>query len=319
MLKKQKLQIATRESALALWQAKYVANVLQEQYPQLEIALKGITTKGDKILDQPLAKIGGKGLFIKELETTLLNGTADLAVHSMKDMPAELIEGLCIGALCPRADPRDAFVSEHFNTLSELPEGAIIGTASLRRQSQLKHFRPDLKLHTLRGNVNTRLNKLIAGEFDAIVLSAAGLQRLELDHHIKSILSTEQCLPAVGQGAIAIEVRSQDTELKELIATLNDAHTEVCITAERAMNLRLQGSCQVPIAGYAQLKRNKLVLTGLVGSLDGTVLIKTQQSAQLAAPTSKQSLAIAKQVGENAAQDLINKGAKPLLAAVTEP
>ncbi|KZY84099.1 hydroxymethylbilane synthase, partial [Oleiphilus sp. HI0068] len=272
------LNIASRESALALWQSRYIKSQLEALYPGLEVNINGMTTKGDKILDVPLAKIGGKGLFVKELEASMLEGISDIAVHSMKDVPMEFPEGLELAVICERENPFDAFVSNQYDSIDQLPEGAIVGTSSLRRHSQLAASRPDLDIRPLRGNVNTRLAKLDAGEYDAIILAASGLKRLEFNERIKSVISAEQSLPAVGQGALGIECRSKDEDIKKLLAPLIHPESEFCVKAERAMNHRLHGGCQVPIAGYATLESETLTLTGLVASEDGATILKTSLS-----------------------------------------
>ncbi len=303
------LTIASRESALALWQSEHIKARLEALYPELTVHILGMTTQGDKILDVPLAKIGGKGLFVKELETALINGQADIAVHSMKDVPMEFPEGLELAVICERENPFDAFVSNHYASIDELPKGAIVGTSSLRRHSQLVAHRPDLSIKSLRGNVNTRLSKLDAGEFDAIILAASGLIRLGFQARIKSVLDASQSLPAVGQGALGIECRSQDDAIKRLLAPLQHSESELCVKAERAMNHYLHGGCQVPIAGYATLKGETLTLRGLVASLDGKQLITTEQSEHVNK---------AEMLGQNVAKDLLSKGAGPLLEAIYE-
>ncbi|MGD8909544.1 MAG: hydroxymethylbilane synthase, partial [Chromatiales bacterium] len=242
----QTIRIATRKSPLAMWQAEHVAAELKRIHPKIVVEIQGMTTQGDKILDTPLAKIGGKGLFIKELEQGLLSGRADIAVHSMKDVPVELPEGLHLSVIMQRGDPRDAFVSNRYKSLDELPDGACVGTSSLRRQSQLAELRPQLQIKSLRGNVNTRLGKLDKGEYDAIILAAAGLIRLGFEERITAFISQEQSLPAIGQGAVGIECRSDDSRVNELIAPLHHPETASCVLAERAMNQRLNGGCQVP-------------------------------------------------------------------------
>ena len=247
-----KINIATRESPLALWQAEHVASLLRQQH-SVEVQLVGMTTQGDQILDSPLAKIGGKGLFVKELEKSLLQGDTDIAVHSMKDVPVDFPEGLGLAVILQREDPRDAFVSNQYASLADLPIGAKVGTSSLRRQCQIRAARPDLVILDLRGNVQTRLSKLDAGQYDGIILAAAGLKRLQLEARIRFLLAPEQSLPAIGQGAIGIECRSNDSAVIALLAPLNHIDTYDCVMAERAMNERLHGGCQVPIAGFAQL------------------------------------------------------------------
>ncbi|MCG8534376.1 MAG: hydroxymethylbilane synthase, partial [Pseudomonadales bacterium] len=248
------LRIATRKSPLALWQAEYVKSRLEQAHSGLTVELIGMTTKGDVILDTPLAKVGGKGLFVKELEVAMLEKRADIAVHSMKDVPVEFPEGLGLVVICEREDPRDAFVSNHYNSIDELPQGAVLGTCSLRRQAQVRERRPDLKIVDLRGNVNSRLQKLDDGQFDAIILAAAGLKRLGFDKRIRRAMPAEESLPAVGQGAVGIECRLDDAETIALLQTLSDTDTTARVMAERAMNNRLEGGCQVPIAGYSELE-----------------------------------------------------------------
>lgn len=300
------LRIATRKSPLALWQAEYVKASLLKHHPQLTVELVTFTTQGDKILDTPLAKIGGKGLFVKELEQAMLAGDADLAVHSMKDVPMECPEGLAITTICEREDPTDAFVSNHFASLEALPLGAIVGTSSLRRQCQLRALRPDLEIRDLRGNVGTRLGRLDNGEYDAIILASAGLKRLGLEQRIAQSLT--QLLPAVGQGAVGIEARSNDAELLALLAPLHHLPTALCVQAERAMNRRLQGGCQVPIAGFATLDNQQLILNALVGSLDGQSVLRYQAQTT--------DLSTIEQLGENVADGLLAQGADKVLAAV---
>lgn len=301
------IKIASRESALALWQSRYIKAQLESLYPGLDVTINGMTTKGDQILDVPLAKIGGKGLFVKELESSMIKGESDIAVHSMKDVPMEFPEGLELAVICEREDPFDAFVSNKFNAVDDLPENAIVGTSSLRRHSQLAASRPDLDIRPLRGNVNTRLAKLDAGEYDAIILAASGLKRLEFHDRIKSILPAEQSLPAVGQGALGIECRSDDDEIKRLLAPLIHPESQVCVKAERAMNHRLHGGCQVPIAGYATLEGDIITLTGLVASEDGATVLKTTLSGPQA---QHEALGVA------VAEALLELGAGPLLEAV---
>jgi len=298
------LRIATRKSPLALWQAHYVSNMLQHHHPELKIELVTMVTQGDKILDTPLAKVGGKGLFVKELEVGMLEGRADIAVHSMKDVPVEFPEGLHLAAICEREDPRDAFVSNNFKSLEELPQGARLGTSSLRRQSQIAALRPDLKIIDLRGNVNTRLKKLDDGEYDAIILAAAGLKRLEFEDRITQFIGTDVCLPAIGQGAVGIECRSDDARVHNLIAPLNDNKTQIRVTAERAMNERLQGGCQVPIAGYAEIEKGLIMLRGLVGQVDGKKIIR----GDIAGPIDS-----AAELGVVLAEDLLSRGADKIL------
>ncbi|WP_372776940.1 hydroxymethylbilane synthase [Litorivivens sp.] len=304
---KRTIRIATRESLLALWQAEFIQAELQKHHAGLEVELVGMTTRGDQLLDSPLSKIGGKALFVKELEQAMMDGRADMAVHSMKDVPMQFPEGLELAVICEREDPRDAFVSNRFATVDELPEGAVVGTSSLRRECQLRAQRPDLVVRSLRGNVQTRLRKLDEGEFDAIVLAAAGLLRLELTERIASYLSPEQSLPAVGQGAVGVEVRSDDEELKALLQPLSHADTELRVRAERAMNNRLEGGCQVPIAGYALREEDQLWLRGLVGSPDGSTVLEAEARGSISDPES---------LGRAVAEALLNQGAGEILAAV---
>lgn len=301
------LRIATRQSPLALWQAHYVADALRAHHPGLNVELLTMVTRGDKILDTPLAKIGGKGLFVKELEVAMLEGRADLAVHSMKDVPMAFPEGLGLTAICVREDPRDAFVSNHFASLDDLPQGAVVGTSSLRRQCQLRRHRPDLVIKDLRGNVNTRLAKLDNGEYDALILASAGLIRLGMPERIRAALEEAVLLPAVGQGAVGIECRLDDARTRALLAPLNDADTALCVTAERAMNTRLQGGCQVPIAGFATLSQGQLFLQGRVGSLDGSQLLEASSVAPIGEAVA---------LGERVAEQLLAAGAADILAAV---
>ncbi|WP_027329713.1 hydroxymethylbilane synthase [Marinimicrobium agarilyticum] len=267
------LRIATRKSLLALWQAEYVKSELEKHHSGLTVELVPLTSRGDKILDVPLAKVGGKGLFVKELEHAITNDEADIAVHSMKDVPMEFPEGLGLPVICPREDPRDAFVSNQFEQLSDMPAGSVVGTSSLRRQCQILAARPDLHVKFLRGNVQTRLRKLDDGEYDAIVLATAGLVRLELDERIRSRIAPEESLPAGGQGAVGIECRNDDARTIELIKPLHHEPTAELVRAERAMNRRLEGGCQVPIACYAIPCEEGLWLRGLVGSPDGTEML----------------------------------------------
>ncbi|UTW45025.1 hydroxymethylbilane synthase [bacterium SCSIO 12696] len=304
----QPLRIATRKSPLALWQAEYVKAELQKHHPDLAVELVGFTTKGDKILDTPLAKVGGKGLFVKELEVAMLEGHADIAVHSMKDVPMEFPEGLGLTTICPREDPTDAFVSNHYDDLSQLPAGSRVGTSSLRRQCQLREARPDLQILDLRGNVNTRLAKLDSGDYDAIILATAGLVRLQMAQRIRSRITPESSLPAGGQGAVGIECRNHDQRTVDLLAPLHHHNTAVCVSAERAMNRRLQGGCQVPIACYAVLESdNQLWLRGLVGAVDGSRILRDD----IRGPASD-----AEQLGIVLADRLLASGADAILADV---
>lgn len=301
------LKIATRQSPLALWQANFVRDRLKALYPELTIELVTMVTKGDVILDTPLAKIGGKGLFVKELETALLNGEADIAVHSMKDVPMQFPAGLGLSVICKREDPRDAFVSNKFTSLNELPQGAIVGTSSLRRQCQLKTLRPDLKIQSLRGNVGTRLSKLDNGDYDAIILASAGLIRLGLTERIASYIETDISLPAAGQGAVGIECRLNDERVQKLLAPLADPETTACVLAERAMNNRLQGGCQVPIGGFAVLNHGELHLRALVGALDGSRIIRAE---------GKSAVENAEVLGIQIAEQLLAQGADKILTEV---
>ena len=274
-MKKDTIIIGTRSSKLALWQAEYVKNCLEKEYPELTVELKLMTTKGDKILDAPLAKIGGKGLFTKELEMDMLAGGIDIAVHSLKDMPTEVPEGLVISAITKRFDPGDAVVSPSYQTFDKLPQGAKVGTSSLRRKAQLLHARPDLSIQDLRGNVNTRLRKLEEEHFDAIILAVAGLKRLGFGDRITDILPQTMVLPAVGQGALAIETRADDAKVRELIGFLNDPETARCATAERAFLGRVEGGCQVPVGVYATpAGAGKLQVEAVIASLDGVRLYR---------------------------------------------
>ena len=302
-----KIRIATRKSALALWQAEYVKAELERHHPELQVSLVPMTSRGDKILDVPLAKIGGKGLFVKELETALLENQADIAVHSMKDVPMEFPAGLALGVICEREDPRDAFVSNQYQSLEQLPKGSVVGTSSLRRQAQLLHLRPDLEIAFLRGNVNTRLAKLDAGQYDAIILAAAGLKRLNFGERIASYLSPEQSLPAGGQGAVGIELRSDDEATMQLISVLHHSDSADRVTAERALNRRLEGGCQVPIGCYAELSGDDLFVRALVAEPDGSEIIHKEM-------TGKRSDAEA--IGIELAEQLLAAGAGRILEAV---
>ncbi len=301
-MKEKTVRIGSRGSKLALWQAEWVQAQLQSQGLLAEITI--IKTKGDKILDVPLAKVGGKGLFVKEIEDALLEHQIDLAVHSMKDMPGEMPEGLKIGAIPQRENPCDALIARDNNRLETLPQGAIVGTSSLRRQAQLLTLRPDLKIVSLRGNLDTRLRKLKAGDFDAILLAAAGLHRLEWGDEITETLSPQYFVPAIAQGALCIQSRENDAEINGLIQFLNHSETAATVSAERAMLARLEGGCQVPIGGHATLVNNQITLDGLVASLDGKKIIREKQSA---AP------AEAKTLGVTVAEALLEKGAKTIL------
>nr|WP_313407187.1 hydroxymethylbilane synthase [Pseudomonas sp.] len=301
------IRIATRKSALALWQAEYVKARLEQAHPGLKVSLVPMVSRGDKLLDAPLAKIGGKGLFVKELETALLENEADIAVHSMKDVPMDFPEGLGLYCICEREDPRDAFVSNTYDSLDALPAGSVVGTSSLRRQAQLLARRPDLKIQFLRGNVNTRLAKLDAGEYDAIILAAAGLIRLGFEDRIRSSISAEDSLPAGGQGAVGIECRSADRDVHALLAPLHHHETALRVTAERALNKHLNGGCQVPIACYALLEGDQLWLRGLVGQPDGSLLLRAEERA---------ASADAEALGVRVAEALLTQGADAILKAV---
>ncbi|OOS22589.1 hydroxymethylbilane synthase [Moraxella lincolnii] len=309
------LNIATRQSPLALWQARHIQTRLQALYPQLSINLVTMVTKGDKILDTPLAKIGGKGLFVKELEQALYEKQADIAVHSLKDVPMDLPDGLTLGAYCQREQPTDAFVSNKFSALDDLPQGATLGTSSLRRQCQIQQYRPDLNIISLRGNVGTRLAKLDNGDYDAIILATSGLKRLGLTERICHEIDTDISLPAVGQGALAIECRADDTDVLNLLKPLNHEPSRLCVLAERAMNRHLQGGCQVPIAGFAVIEDDKLTLTGRVGSVDGNVLLKAQQTNALT-DDAQENEHIANAMGITVAKALLAQGADDILKEI---
>jgi len=303
-----RLRIATRRSPLALWQARWVARKLAHHHENLETELVEMTTSGDRIQDRPLATAGGKGLFLKELEHGLLAGDADIAVHSMKDVTVTIPEGLCIPVFCPREDPRDAFVSNHYASLNDLPPGAVVGTSSLRRQTQVMHRYPHLKVVTLRGNVNTRLAKLDRGEFDAILLAVAGLVRLEMTERVRERVDPSQLLPAVGQGVMGIECREADRSSRDLVQCLNDPASETAVTAERRVNAMLEGGCQVPIAAYADAPGGgRLRLRALVGTPDGETMLTAEDSGD---PGEADAL------GRRVGQSLIDQGAADILEAV---
>lgn len=303
-MQQQPLRIATRKSPLALWQAHFVKDALIAANPGLEVELVTMVTKGDIILDTPLAKVGGKGLFVKELEVAMLEGRADLAVHSMKDVPVEFPQGLGLVTICEREDPRDAFVSNHYNHIDELPQGATVGTCSLRRQCQIKERRPDLIIKELRGNVGTRLGKLDNGDYDAIILACAGLIRLGLQERIRSSMEPEISLPAVGQGAVGIECRLDDERTRALLATLNHTETAQRVLCERAMNNRLEGGCQVPIGSYSLLDGDQIWLRALVGEPDGSRIIRGEIRG---------AVADAEVLGITLADQLLADGAKEIL------
>jgi hydroxymethylbilane synthase len=300
----QRIRIATRESRLALWQAEHVAQRLRAAHPDLEVSLVPMTTKGDQILDRALALVGGKGLFIKELEQALIEDRADIAVHSMKDVPAELPPGMALVAMLERADPRDAFLSHRYARFDDLPQGALVGTSSQRRQCQLRHARPDLRTETLRGNVETRLRKLADGHYDAIILAAAGLKRLGLDDRITEFLDPQASVPAVGQGIVGIECRADDATARALCSALHHPGAGICVAAERAFARRLEGSCQSPIAGYAVLELETVHLDGLVGSPDGRQVFRDA----ITGPADE-----AEHLGTALAERLLARGADRLL------
>jgi hydroxymethylbilane synthase len=302
-----KLVIASRESALAMWQARHIQSRLQTLYPEAEVTILGMTTTGDQILDTPLAKVGGKGLFVKELETALADGRADLAVHSMKDVPMNLPEGFILAATGEREDPRDAFVSNDFASLEDLPLGSIVGTSSLRRQSQLQARFPHLKIESLRGNLQTRLRKLDDGQYAAIILAAAGLIRLELGHRIRQFIAPELSIPAVGQGALGIEICASRQDLIATLAPLNHPDTQVCVEAERGMSRALAGSCTVPLGAYAICEADNIRITGFVASVDGK---------QMLIETATGSRNNAEALGKALASQLVAKGADKILAAL---
>jgi hydroxymethylbilane synthase len=302
-----RIRIATRKSPLALWQAYHVRDTLLNTHKNLQVDIVEMMTKGDKILDAPLAKIGGKGLFVKELEQGLLDGEADIAVHSMKDVPVEFPEGLYLPIIMQREDPQDAFVSNQYDSIDALPQNSIVGTSSLRRQSQLLAIRPDLQIHSLRGNVGTRLSKLDNGDYVAIILAAAGLKRLNKHERIRARVATEVILPAIGQGAIGIECRENDAETHQLIAPLNHFATQQCVLAERAVNNRLAGGCQVPIAGFAEIYQDKLMLRALVADETGQTILRSQIEGKIEE---------AVQLGLTVAEDLLKQGADKILQAL---
>lgn len=314
------VRIATRKSALAMWQAYYVQNQLLAHFPQLEVELVPMSTQGDRILDTPLAKIGGKGLFIKELEVAMQNDIADLAVHSMKDVPVAFPDGFGLHCICERENPFDAFVSNTFDAFENLPQGAVVGTSSLRRQAQLKAIRPDLQIKDLRGNVNTRLQKLDDGLYDAIILAAAGLIRLDMQSRIQHELDENLCLPAVGQGAVGIECRNNNTDLIAMLQKLNHSETALRVNAERAMNAKLQGGCQVPIGSFATFNNSgnessnvaTLTLTALVASPDGKTVLKTSDTVACSINDTQRAQAL----GTSLANTLLAKGAKAILDAL---
>ena len=304
-----KIRIATRKSPLALWQANFVKQNLLLAHKDLTVELIPMVTQGDIILDSPLSKIGGKGLFVKQLEQAILNNEADIAVHSIKDIPAQFPEGLMLAAICQRDEVRDAFVANKYTCLNDLPKGAIVGTSSLRRQCQLRSHFPHLIIKDLRGNVGTRLNKLDDEQYDAIILASVGLKRLSLEHRITQYIDTDLMLPAVGQGAIGIESRTDDKQILDIISVLDDKKSRACIQAERAMNNALQGGCQVPIAGYCRLNNDELMLQGLVGRVDGSKIIKQQITGFINE---------AESLGEKLAKQLLNQGADLILTELLD-
>lgn len=306
-MSKKSVRIATRNSPLAMWQAEFIKARLLALHDDIDVELIGMKTRGDVLLDTPLAKVGGKGLFVKELEQGMLEDRADIAVHSMKDVPVEFPDGLHLPVICERGDPHDAFVSNDFNSIDGLPQGARVGTSSLRRECQLRAYRPDLVILPLRGNVNTRLRKLDEGEFDAVILAMAGLKRLGFDDRIRSALTPEQSLPAIGQGALGIETRVDDAQMNALIAPLNCPDTAIVLRAERALNRRLAGGCQVPIAGYGMLENDEIWLRGLVGSPDGKKILTAQLRAKAVD---------AEAMGIEIAERLLAQGADKILAEV---
>ena len=304
-----RLVIASRESALAMWQAEHIQSRLRALYPQTEVSILGMTTQGDQILDKTLSKIGGKGLFVKELETALENGSADIAVHSLKDVPMHLPQGFALPCIGEREDPRDAFVSNNFANLASLPAGSVVGTSSLRRESQLRARFPHLEIQPLRGNVQTRLRKLDEGQYAAIILAAAGLKRLGLGGRIRDVISSDDSLPAVGQGALGIETRADRADLAALLAPLHHVDTAACVLAERAMSRALAGSCQVPLGGFAEIQNGKLRMRGFVATPDGKRMLRAERSGDIAQPEA---------LGDAVAQDLLKQGAGEILAALND-
>ena len=301
------LKIGTRQSLLALWQSNHIAACLRKQYPDCEVVLKKIVTKGDRILDVPLAQIGGKGLFTKEIEEDLLSGEVDLAVHSLKDMPTVLPEGLCLTAITERANVGDAFVSNKYNSFAELPLGAVVGTSSLRRKAQLLAARPDLTIRDLRGNVDTRLRKLDEGLYDAIILAAAGLERLGHGDRIKAVIPSSVCLPAVGQGALAIECRTNDAEVRQMLDFLNDAPTVYATNAERAFLGLLEGGCQVPIGVHADVEGDKIKIEAIIAALDGSTVLRDTVEG-----TASDAVALGQALGRK----MLANGGQEILAAI---
>ncbi len=302
-----KLVIASRESALAMWQAEHIRDRLRALYPETEVSILGMTTQGDQILDVTLSKIGGKGLFVKELETALANGSADLAVHSLKDVPMNLPEGFALAAIGEREDPHDAFVSNNHENLAALPAGSVVGTSSLRRESQLRARFPHLKVEPLRGNVQTRLRKLDEGQYAAIILAAAGLKRLGLGNRIRGIISSSESLPAVGQGALGIECRADRADVIALLQPLHHPETAACVRAERALSRQLGGSCQVPLGGFAEVRGGKLHMRAFVASPDGKRMVQAEMTGDTGQPEA---------LGDKIADALRAQGAGEILAAL---
>ena len=303
------LRIASRNSPLAMWQANHVKSALQRSHPGLEVEILGFTTTGDRMLHSPLARLGGKGLFVKELERAMLDGEADIAVHSMKDVPAQFPEGLGLAVICERGDPSDALVSNDYGSLADLPQEAVVGTSSLRRQCQLKCLRPDLRLADLRGNVGTRLGKLDEGQYDAIILASAGLMRLQLEQRIRARLDIADCLPAAGQGAIGVECRAGDETTRDLLACLHHDQTAARVAAEREVTLALDGGCELPIAAHARLDEGNLHLQALVGRADGSEIVRSERSGPAANP---------RELGRDVAAELLECGADRIIAALRD-
>jgi len=302
-----RLVIASRESALAMWQAEHIRDRLRALYPQTEVSILGMTTQGDQILDVTLSKIGGKGLFVKELETALEDGRADLAVHSLKDVPMHMPEGFVLAAIGEREDPHDAFVSNQYEDLAALPAGSVVGTSSLRRESQLRARFPHLKIEPLRGNVQTRLRKLDEGRYAAIILAAAGLKRLGLGERIRNIISSDDSLPAVGQGALGIECRADRADVVAMLQPLHHPDTAACVLAERAMSRVLAGSCQVPLGGFAEVQSGRLRMRGFVASPDGKQMVHAEMTGDIADPEA---------LGKRVAEALLAQGAGEILATL---
>lgn len=303
------LRIATRKSPLAMWQATHIKERLETAHPGLHVEIMGMMTQGDKLLATPLAQIGGKGLFVKELEKALYEHQADIAVHSIKDMPVELPDGLTLATICQREDPRDVFVSNNYASFDTLPKGAVVGSASLRRQCQLKALRPDIEVQTIRGNVGTRLRKLDEGKYDAIILAAAGLKRLALEEKIQHFFDPDTFIPAIGQGALGIECREADQLTLDRLSVLDHVETKQCVKAERAVSLRLGGSCQAPIGAHATIVNHQLKLTGLVGQLDGKKILRSEVAGEIDQP---------EKVGEALADELLSAGAKSILDKIMQ-